>query len=60
MFWHILLGIAFAAVFWLTINILILNVMENWLRLAVHFVWADFMSRTIEAAIGWALAEIDP
>lgn len=59
-FWQILLAIALAAVFWFTINLLILSGMEKLIILAVHLTVAIYLCLKIVAVIGWVLNEIDP
>ena len=58
--WQINLAIILAAVFWYTINILILHGMEHWIRLAVYIAWAVHLSRAIAAVIGRILDRVDP
>lgn len=58
--WQANLAIILAAIFWYATNMLILNGMEDWARLAVHITLALYVGHKIAAAIGWILDEIDP
>jgi hypothetical protein len=49
--WQINLAVILAAILWLTTNMLVLNSMENWARLAVHIALALYMGGKIAAAI---------